>query len=264
MFNNMQRDMNEFMNNKRWTNNVFSYDERIECNIQITLTEQSGDQYKGSMQIRSSRPVLNTSYNTSMLNLKDDNITITYRQFEQLEFNEAGQNSDLVNLLAFYAYVIIGFDYDSYSLMGGNDCFSKAENIVAQCQSARESGWKSFEGRRNRYWLINNLQDRSYSAIREGTYKYHRLGLDVMSEDVSDGRKQVLSALESYQKANQAKQNSYIIQIFFDTKSDEVLNIFKPSFNDEKSRVYTILTGMNASSASKFAALKSSSTTAKK
>ncbi|MDL2251922.1 DUF4835 family protein [Odoribacter sp. OttesenSCG-928-J03] len=255
IFNNMQRDINEFMNTRRWTSNVFSVDERIECNIQITLDEQSGDQYKGTMQVRSSRPIFNSAYNTMLLNIKDNDVLFTYREFEPLEYNESGQNTSLVNLMAFYAYFIIGFDYDSYALMGGNEYFTKAENIVAQSQNARETGWKSFESRRNRYWLINNLQDRSYSAIREGSYKYHRLGLDKMSDDVNEGRKEVLSSLELFQKANRTKPNSYIIQVFFDSKSDELLNIFKPAFNDERKRVYNIVTEMNAANASKFAPL---------
>jgi hypothetical protein len=207
------------------------------------------------MQIRSSRPVFNSSYNSIMLNIKDNDITFQYREFETLEFNESGQNTNLVNLLAFYAYLIIGFDYDSFSLMGGNEYFDRAENIVAQSQSARESGWKSFEGRRNRYWLINNLQDRSYSSVRESVYKYNRLGLDVMSDNVNEGRKVVLEALELMQKANRTKLNSYIVQVFFDSKSDELLNIFKPAFADERKRVYSIVTEMNAANASKFAEL---------
>ena len=178
LFTNMQRDMYEFLNNKRWSENIFQYDERIECSIQITLDEQIGsDQFRGSMQVRVSRPVYNSSYSTVLLNFRDNDIDYIYREFEPLEYSETGQNSNLVNLLAFYANIILGIDYDSFSLMGGNDFFNRAETIVARCQNAKESGWKSFENRRNRYWLINNLQDRSYASVRECIYKYHRLGL---------------------------------------------------------------------------------------
>lgn len=256
LFTNMQRDVSEFMNNTRWTSNVFTYDERIECNLQIVLEEQTGgDIFKGSMQIRVSRPVYNSSYNAALLNLKDDDIEFSYREYEPLIYNEAGQNGNLVNLLVFYANVILGVDYDSFSLMGGSDFYNRAENIVAQCQNTREAGWKSFESRRNRYWLINNLQDRSYSPIRECIYRYHRLGLDAMSDNVNDGRLEVMSALELLQRAHRTKPNSYILQVFFDAKSDEIVNIFKPAFTDERKRVYNIVTEANPANNSKYSAL---------
>lgn len=256
LFTNMQRDMYEFVNNRRWSGNVFAYDERIECSIQITLDEQSGsDQFKGTMQVRISRPVYNSSYNTVLLNFKDNDVDFNYREFETLEFNESGQNSNLVNLLAFYANIALGFDYDSFSQMGGNEFFSKAENIVAQSQNAREAGWKSFESKRNRYWLINNLQDRSYAPVRECVYKYHRLGLDAMSDNVTDGRAELLSALELLQKAHRTKPNSYILQVFFDAKSDEIVNIFKAAFTDERKRVYNIVSEINPANNSKYSVL---------
>lgn len=261
IFTNMQRDMYEFVNNRRWSSNVFSYDERIEASLQFTLDEQiGGDEFRGTLQVRVSRPVYNSSYNTVLLNFKDNDIDFKYREFEALEFNEAGQNSELVNLLAYYAYIILGFDYDSFSLLGGNEFFNKAENIVAQCQNARESGWKSFESRRNRYWLINNLQDRSYASVRECIYKYHRLGLDAMSDNVTDGRIEVLSALELLQRAHRSKPNSYIMQVFFDAKSDEIVNIFKPAFTDERKRIYNIVTEVNPANMTKYSALVESKT----
>lgn len=256
MFTNMQRDMYEFVNNKRWSSNVFSYDERIEASIQFTLDEQvGGDEFKGTLQVRVSRPVYNSSYNTVLLNFKDNDVYFKYREFEALEFNESGQNSELVNLLTYYTYIILGIDYDSFSLMGGNEFFNKAENLVAQCQNAREAGWKSFESRRNRYWLINNLQDRSYASVRECIYKYHRLGLDAMSENVNEGRLELISALELLQRAHRSKPNSYIMQVFFDAKSDEIVNIFKPAFTDERKRVYNIVSEVNPANISKYSAL---------
>lgn len=261
LFTNMQRDMYEFMNNKRWSPNVFAYDERIECSIQFTLDEQIGsDEFKGSLQVRVSRPVYNSSYNSVLLNFKDNDVDFRYREFEALEFNESGQNSELVNLLAFYAHIILGLDYDSFSLMGGNEFLNKAENIVAQCQNAREAGWKSFESRRNRYWLINNLQDRSYASVRECMYKYHRQGLDVMAENVADGRLELLSALELLQKAHRSKPNSYILQVFFDAKSDEIVNIFKSAFTDERKRVYNIVSEVNPANLSKYSVLMENKT----
>lgn len=256
LFSNMQRDMYEFLNNKRWSENVFAYDERIECSMQIILDEQVGsDQFKGSMQVRISRPVYNSSYSTVLLNFKDNDIDFVYREFEALEYSEIGQNSNLVSLLAFYANIILGLDYDSFSLMGGNDFYNRAENITARCQNSREAGWKSFEGRRNRYWLINNLQDRSYAPVRECIYNYHRLGLDVMSDNVTDGRMAIMEALEMLQKAHRTKPNSYILQVFFDAKAEEVVNVFKPAFADERKRVYNIVSEVNPANNSKYSVL---------
>ena len=251
LFTNMQRDMYEFLNN-----NIFQYDERIECSIQITLDEQIGsDQFRGSMQVRVSRPVYNSSYSTVLLNFRDNDIDYIYREFEPLEYSETGQNSNLVNLLAFYANIILGIDYDSFSLMGGNDFFNRAETIVARCQNAKESGWKSFENRRNRYWLINNLQDRSYASVRECIYKYHRLGLDVMSDNLTDGRLAILEALGLLQKAHRIKPNSYLMQVFFDAKADEIVHIFKPAFTDERKRIFNIVSEVNPANSSKYNAL---------
>jgi len=256
LFTNMQRDLYEFLNNKRWSNNVFTYDERIESSIQITLDEQVGsDQFRGSMQIRISRPVYNSSYNTILLNFKDNDIDFTYREFEPLEYNESGQNTNLVSLLAFYANIMLGMDYDSFSPMGGNEFFNRAEGIAARCQNAREAGWKSFESRRNRYWLINNLQDRSYAPVRDCIYRYHRLGLDVMSDNVTDGRLAVVEALELLQKAHRTKPNSYLMQVFFDAKADEIVHIFKPAFTDERKRVYNIVSEVNPANMSKYGVL---------
>lgn len=256
LFSNMQRDMYEFVNNKRWSGNVFSYDERIECSMQITLDEQVGsDQFRGSMQVRISRPVYNASYSTVLLNFKDNDIDFIYHEFEALEYNETGQNSNLVNLLAFYANIILGLDYDSFALMGGNEFYNRAESIAARCQNAREAGWKSFESRRNRYWLINNLQDRSYAPVRECIYRYHRLGLDAMSDNITDGRMAISEALELLQRAHRTKPNSYIVQVFFDAKSDEIVNIFKPAFADERKRIYNIVSEVNPANTSKYSIL---------
>lgn len=256
LFSNMQRDLYEFLNNRRWSEHVFAYDERIECHLQFVLNEQVGsDQFKGSLQVRISRPVYNSSYSTTLLNFRDNDIDFSYREFEPLVYNEGGQNSNLVNLLAFYANVIIGVDYDSFALMGGNEFFTRAENIVAQCQNSREAGWKSFESRRNRYWLINNLQDRSYAVVRECLYRYHRLGLDVMADNIADGRLAVIESLELVRKAHRAKPNSYIVQIFFDAKAEEIVNVFKPAFADERKRVYNIVSEINPANNSRYSVL---------
>ncbi|MGQ9846012.1 MAG: type IX secretion system protein PorD [Bacteroidales bacterium] len=255
IFESMQKDIYEFMNNRKWTEHVYSYDEKIECSILINLTEQiSTDQFKGTMQIQSIRPIFNTNYNSVMLNLKDNDIEFNYQEFQSLEFNENTFSSNLVSLLAYYAYVIIGFDYDSYSLMGGTPYFQKAEKIVQNAQNAQEKGWKSFESQKNRYWLIENLLNSKYAPIREFNYKYHRLGLDIMSEKQAEGRAQIADALQLVQKVYRSKPSPFmmLLQILFDAKSDEFVQIFSESFPDEKARIVNILKEVDPTNSNKY------------
>jgi len=253
VFRSLQTSVYEFMNNRRWTEHVYNYDERIECNILINLSEQiSSDEFKGSLQIQIRRPVFNSSYNTVLFNYKDNDIRFKYVEFQPLEFNENTKQENLVSLLAYYAYVIIGLDYDSFSMEGGSKYFDKAESIVNKMQNASETGWKAFESRRNRYWLIENIQNKAYSPVRECSYRYHRLGLDRMNEKLIDGRAEIAESLRLLQKAHRAKPGSFILQVFFDAKTDELINIFSESFNDEKTRVYNILTDIDPANLTKY------------
>lgn len=255
IFESMQKDLYEFMNNRKWTEHVYSYDEKIECTILINLTEQiSTDQFKGTMQVQSIRPAYNSNYNSVMLNLKDNDIQFNYQEFQSLEFNENTFNSNLISLLAYYAYVIIGFDYDSYSLMGGTPYFQKAEKIVQNAQNAQEKGWKSFESQKNRYWLIENLLNSKYAPIREFNYKYHRLGLDIMAEKQAEGRAQIAEALQLVQKVYRDKPSPFmmLLQILFDAKSDEFVQVFSESFPDEKARVVNILKEVDPTNSNKY------------
>lgn len=256
IFRNMQKDIYEFMNTSRWTDNVFSYDERIECNMVFTLNEQlSVDEFKGSLQIQVRRPVYNSSYNTVIFNFKDNDIHFRYKEFEPLTYNDNAKNTNLVSLLAYYSYIILGLDYDTFSPEGGSVYFSKAEALVARCQNNRESGWKSFESRRNRYWLIENIQDNSFSSFRECMCMYHRQGLDAMAKNVVDGRSIIVESLELIRKSHRLKPNSMILQLFFDAKADEIMNIFSKAYGSERKRVYNILVEVNPANISKYRGL---------
>lgn len=253
VFRTMQTSIYEFVNNRRWSENVFSYDERIECNILINLTQQvSADEFKGSMQVQARRPVFNSSYNTVLLNFKDDDVHFRYVEFQSLEFNENSRSSNLTSLLAFYANIIMGLDYDSFSMEGGSAYFHKAEAIVNKSQNAVEKGWKAYESRKNRYWLVENLLQQAYSPVRECMYRYHRLGLDRMADRLTEGRAEIAESLRLLQKAHRAKPGAFILQLFFDAKADELVNIFKESFNDEKTRVYNLLNEIDPANISKY------------
>ncbi|MCK4466644.1 MAG: DUF4835 family protein, partial [Bacteroidales bacterium] len=178
IFQTLQTAVYEFMNNRNWTNHVYDFNERIECNILINLTKQlSADEFKGTIQVQSRRPVFNTTYNTTMINFLDNNMHFRYVEFEPLLFDETTHLSNLTSILAFYAYIIIGLDYESFSYEGGIEYFEKAEKIVNNAQNAPESGWKPYDGSRNknRYWLAKNILDVEYNPVREFVYRYHRL-----------------------------------------------------------------------------------------
>lgn len=253
LFETMQSDLYEFMNNRKWTEHQYSMDERIECSFFISLDEQiSSDEFRGSIQVQARRPVFNASYETILLNVKDNDFHAKYVEFQTLEFNESNNKDNLTNILAYYAYIILGMDYDSFSPEGGTEYFQKAQAIVNNSQNAREKGWKSFESERNRYWLVENLLNKAYSGVRSCNYRYHRLGLDVMSEKAPDGRSVIAESLKSIQKVFRARPSLYLLQIFFDAKSDEMVNIFSQSTPDEKNRVSVILNECDPSNGNKY------------
>ncbi len=253
LFRTMQSDLYEFINNRKWTDNVFSYDEKIKCNILIRLDEQiSVDEFRGSIQVQLKRPVFNSSYETTVLNIKDNDFHCKYVEFQPLEFNETSNRDNLTNILAFYAYIILGFDYDSFSPEGGTPYFEKAQAIVNNSQNAREKGWKAFESERNRYWLMENILNKSYSDFRKCMYTYHRDGLDLMSEKVEEGRANIATSLRDIQKVFRRRPSLYILQMFFDAKADELVNIFSKSFPDERNRVVAILNEVDPSNGSKY------------
>jgi len=253
LFRTMQSDLYDFMNNRKWTDNVYSYDEKIRCNILIRLDEQiSADEFKGSINVQLTRPVFNSSYTSTVLNIKDNDFHCKYVEFQPLEFNETSNRDNLTNIMAFYAYVILGFDYDTFSEEGGTEYFQKAQSIVNNSQNARERGWKAFESERNRYWLIENVLNKSYSSFRTCMYNYHRNGLDLMADKVEEGRANIADALRDIQKVFRRRPSTYILQMFFDAKADELVNIFSKSFPDERNRVMTILTEVDPSNGRKY------------
>ncbi len=255
IFRSMQMDLYEFMNNRKWTKHSFSNNERIECSITIQVTKQvSSDEYEATLNIQSKRPVLNSSFKTTILNIQDEYFRFKYQEFQTIEYSESGNNDNLVNVLAYYAYVILGFDYDSFSLNGGTEYFEMARKIVNESQTLPwpKSGWKAFESDYNRYWLIDNMLNKTYASYRELTYVYHRKGLDVMSEKVESGRAEIAESLRLLQKVFRSRSKLYIIQIFFDAKSNELVNLFSQSYPDEQNRVVKILNECDPSNASKY------------
>ena len=250
----MRTDFTEFMNNTRWTNDIYSSEERIECNLIINLTNQIGnDGFKGNINVKSTRPIFRTSYNSPILNLIDSDFSFKYIENETIEFNEHNHSSNLVSILAYYAYIIIGFDYDTFSLMGGDPFFLNAEKVINNAQGDQNAtGWKSYEGTMNRYWLIENLLHNDFKALRSGMYIYHNEGLDILTEQAESGRDEITSALYNIKSSADRKQGSYLLKIFFDAKADEITKIYSDGFNSNKNELVEMLKQINPSNMNKW------------
>lgn len=250
---NLRSELVEFVNETNWTEYQLETQERIEASMQITIDEQEGsDEYQASIQVQSRRPVYETAYSTPVFSHRDRDLVFTYRENDPLEYSENAFLSNLTSVVAFYAYVVIGFDFDTFAPMGGTPFFEKAQEIVNQGQNAPQTGWKSYESQRNRYWLAENLLNNTYSEIREAMYVYHRQGLDKMTDNLDLGRSEVLTALEMLQEAHRERPGSLLMRIILTAKSDELINLFAEAPAVERNQAIEILSEIDPSNSSKY------------
>lgn len=255
LFADMQTRIFEFMNNRRWTNQAYAPDERIKCRILINLTEMPEiGTFSANVQVVSVRPTYGTGYETVLFSFVDKDWSFRFNTAEALEYADNNYTSNLASMLSFYAYMIIGMDNDSFGRLGGAPAFDKARAIVnvASSQAAGYQGWKAFDSNRNRYWLIDNLQDPQFLPFREGMYAMHRQGLDQMAEKPEEARKMVLGVLENIQRLQQQKPNAAILRSFFDAKSDELVNMFKTAAPAQKQQAHAILSQVDPTNNSKY------------
>ncbi|MEI6123331.1 MAG: DUF4835 family protein [Bacteroidota bacterium] len=242
VYEDLQTAIREFMNTRRWSNYTYNPEEKIDCNIFITITERTSDvDFKGTLQIQSRRPVFNTSYFSPILNMVDKDLSFKYIQKQSLEYDDNNIYSNLTAVLGYYAYIIIGMDFDTFSLKGGSQFFTKAQNLVTLSQNGGDKGWKAFENKKNRYWLVENLLNDSYGGVRECLYLYHLKGLDVMKDDMMQGRNAITSGLEKVQYVAKQTPSLYIVTVFMDAKRDEIINIFSQAPTSDKPRIVNIL-----------------------
>lgn len=253
IFEQLQKSIFEFMNNTKWTKDNYTTAERIDCSILINITKKlETDEYKATIQIQSRRPVFKSSYFSPAVNYIDENFTFKYQQFQQLEFNLNTYSTNLTSVLSFYAYIILANDYDTFSSLGGTEYFQKAQLIVSNAQSSGEVGWKSQETNKNRYWIPENALQPVFLPIRECMYKFHRMGLDVMFDKSDDGRAEILKSLESLLEVYKNRPASFIMELFFNAKADEIVNIFSKGLPDQKSKVVQILTTVSPANTTKW------------
>jgi hypothetical protein len=262
VFNTLTSAVNDFMNNTIWTNNVFEVSERIECNMYINLTEQvTTETFKGTIQIQSNRPIFGSAYNSVMFNYMDNNFSIRYKEFDPLEFSESSYISNLTSILAYYAYIVIGLDFDSYSLKGGTPYFQKADKIVSNAQAGGELGWNMSDTkgeRKNRYWLVNNILSPDYEPLRVFNYNYHRLGLDVMNQSVERGRLVIKNQVDELDRFYNSKPDPFLhyFLVLINTKGDEIVQIFSQAPVEDKKKIFTIMVKIDPANPSKYAPLK--------
>ncbi len=257
IFQTLQTAIREFLNNRHWTNDKFLNQERIDCNMLINITSRpSTDQFVATLQIQSSRPVYKASYPCPMINHMDQDFTFTYVQDQYLDYTEAGNKSNLTSVIAYYAYIIIGMDYDSFSPNGGSPYFAKAQSIVTDAQNLPDLGWKAFENTRNRYWLTDNLFNTQFKPVRDLLYIYHRQGFDMMSENAPEARAKITEALKALRKVNSDQPNSLLMKFFFNAKADEIVNLYSGAYADEKSQVVTVLDEVDPANLAKYSAIQ--------
>lgn len=259
-FQTLQTALNNFLNNRKWTNDTYAADERIECNFLLNL--ESTDElnvYAASLTIQVARPVFNSSYLSPLINYKDDNVTFKYLEFQQLDFNEnrvSGNDplaSNLTAVFAYYAYMIIGFDAATFSLHGGDPYFQKAQNIINNAPDGRNiTGWKAFDGIRNRYWLTSNILDTRYDVMHQVYFNYYRSSLDKFYEDETVARSEMLNVLNLVESFSAENPNTMIIQFFFQGKATELIKIFSKAIPPDKARAAELLSRLDITNASRY------------
>jgi hypothetical protein len=254
IFTTLETAIREFMNNTRWTTDNFERDEKIEVNMTFNITTFNlPDDFRGTLTIQARRPVFNTSYGTVLLNYMDNDIQFRYIEYQPLEFSENVFISNLTAILGYYANLVLGLDYDSFSLEGGTPFFLKAQQVVNSAQSAAEAGWKPTElPPRNRYWYVENLLNPVFRPMRECSYKYHRLGLDNMYNKMDQGRSNVLEGMVLLQQVHKVRPTSFNMQVFFNAKADEIANIFSQAKPEEKTKVMEILNELDPTNSKKY------------
>lgn len=248
VFTDMETAMTQFMNNQKWTEDEFKREEQINCNIIITMESQpSIGNFNATVQVLSARPIYGTAYESVIMNFADRDWQFEYTESQPLNFNENTFTSNISSLLAYYAYMILGFDYDSFEKLGGELYFNKAWQVVNNAQQAGYTGWDQFNSIRNRYWLAENIINQQMKPIREAVYEYHRSGMDIFQEKPDDARKSILEALKGVQRANNSRPRSILTISFLDAKSDEIANIFSEGNLAVRREAYNILKNLDPS-----------------
>jgi hypothetical protein len=260
IFQTLQSGLTTFLNNRKWSNETFKTNEKIVCNFLVIINEALGNNvYKASLTVQAARPVYNTAYETPLINFQDESFTFKYVEYQPIEFNEnrvTGSDplaSNLSATIAYYAYTILGLDYNSFALRGGDPFFQKAQQIVNNAPEGRDiNGWKGFDGLRNRYWLNENLTNNRYAIVHDAFYSYYRLGMDLLYENEAAGRTGILNTIGQFNTMNNDIPNTMIVQFFFQGKATELIRIFKKGTPEEKQKAQEMLVKLDISNSNRY------------
>lgn len=253
LFDQLKQTIYDMMNNTAWTKDKFKVEERINCQLQLQINTINNGTFTGSLQVQYSRPVFNSSYNTTVFNFQDDDFQFSYSRNTVLIYAPNQFRDNLTSILAFYAYYIIGLDYDTFSLKGGTPYFTEAQQIVTNAQNSGAPGWKSNEqGKRNRYWLVDNQLQQLFEPLREGLYEYHRLGMDKLYENKDEARKAIYNALNKMSKISATRPNSINLLNFAQSKRDEIKNLYLDATAQEKTEVVAVLKKIDPANSSRY------------
>lgn len=259
VFQTLQTALTNFVNTRKWTKETFQPNERIVCNFLLNVTAADNGNIQSTLTIQAARPVYNSSYESPLINFIDESVNFRYVEYQNLEFNEnrvSGTDPAASNLTAVFAYyinIILGLDFDSFSLRGGDSYFQKAQNIVNNAPDGRDiSGWRAFDGQRNRYWLMENLTNSRYALLHDAMYSYYRLGMDNMYDNENDARNAIMNTLNLLNNVSKDAPNLMMLQFFFLGKSTEFIKIFKKAPADERSRALEMLARLDVSNANNY------------
>ena len=258
IFTTLQTAIVNFLNTRKWTDEVYQPEERIKCSFVINITERNNEQFKGTLQIQYSRPIFKSGYSSPVLVHMDNDFQFEYLEFDRLDFSENTSLSNLTSVLAYYAYVIIGLDHDTYAKKGGDPFYDRALAIVNNSQNNGFPGWSGFSGsNKNRFWLIDNLQNPAFNGLRPCLYQYHRQGLDLMFEPSQQrlAKENIKASLMQLAEVNQKRPNSFLMQLFFDAKSIEIINIFSGGEPMKLADLKEVLIEIDANNANKYEAI---------
>jgi len=258
VFRTLETAMKDFLDNRKWSADVILPKERIECNFVLNVTSWDGSStFGGELQVQSSRPVFNSAYSSTLINLNDKDISFSYTEGQTLDYTDQNFQSNLTSLMAFYAYIIVGMDYDSFSKYGGTPYFNLAQGVVINAQTSSYIGWKAFDGSTNRYWLSENLNNNLYQPLRNFIYEYHRNCLDVMADNTSKALKTLSDLLPSLSTVDRQRLGGMFPLVFFTAKSDELVSIFSGAGPQERIQAMNILSQADPSNGLKYQTLQS-------
>ncbi|MEQ6124872.1 DUF4835 family protein [Pseudotenacibaculum sp. MALMAid0570] len=253
VFRTLERSITEFVNQKKWTNKNVKPQERINCAMNIIITKRDNNQFEGTIQIQSTRPVYKTSYETPVLNLKDNDFNFKYNEFDQLIYNPTNFDSNLVSMISFYVYVILGMDADTFALRGGEAYFKQAENVMLLAQQSGLNAWANQIGKQNRFQLIDNLLSPNMRQFRSVMYNYHRKGFDILNENKSRGKQIIENNIITLDRLFNKVIGNPMIRLFFDAKADEIVNLYSEGPNTRsKQRMLVVVQKISPNNSSKW------------